>query len=152
MSVGVAPLPAVGLALGGAALWSRVSLGVEGRVDAPVATPTTGGGQVRSWLGAGALLLCGHAGRLFACALGQAGSLQSSSEGVVDAKTRSLLWLAAGARFGVGVDLPGEAALRLRSDIVADLIPYELQVNGQRAWRAPVVATSLGADVVLHFR
>ena len=40
---------------------------------------------------------------------------------------------------------------RLRADVLADPSPVTLLFNGQSAWTASRVASSLGADAVLRF-
>jgi hypothetical protein len=150
-TLGVAPLPVAGAALGVAVRARRLSVAIEGRIDAPSSTPATGGGRVSSWMAVAALVPCGHAGPLFACGLGQAGLMQASSEGVTEPRSTSLGWLAAGGRFGVEVPLEPLTMLRVRSDLVVDLAPPTFELNGVTAWVAPRVAASFGADVVAHF-
>jgi hypothetical protein len=97
------------------------------------------------------LIPCEHMGPLFACALGQTGSMQASSEGVANRHRQSVLWVAAGGRFGVLMPLHDHTVLRVRSDIVANLNRSVLQLNGKDQWDPPPAAASLGADVVVHF-
>ncbi len=151
-SVGFAPGPSAGLSLGADARWRWVSLGLEGRVDAPASTSGSAGGTVTSWLVLGAIVPCAHLGSFFGCALVQAGSAQTSGSGVPDARTQSLPWLAAGGRIGAHVRMTDDTLLRLHADLVANLDPMTLQLYGGDVWPAPAVAASLGADVVLHFR
>jgi hypothetical protein len=151
-SVGVAPLPAAGLALGVSVRSRRVSLAAEGRIDAPVSAGATGGGSIVSWLATAALIPCAHALPLFVCALGEAGAIQASSEGIADQRSQSVLWLAVGGRFGVLLPLQGDTLLRVRADVVGNLNPRTFQLNGRDQWTLPPAAGSFGADVVVHFR
>jgi len=151
-SVGFAPGPSAGLALGADARWRWLSLGLEGRVDAPASTSGSAGGTVSSWLVLGAVVPCAHLGSFFGCALVQAGSAQTSGSGVPDARSQALPWLAAGGRLGVHLHMTDDTLLRLHADVVANLDPMTLQLYGGNVWPAPPVAASLGADVVLHFR
>jgi hypothetical protein len=150
-SFGSAPRPVGGGTVGVEAHAGRWSLGLEGTVDATASAPATGGGRVSSSLVAGALSFCAEARPVFACAIGEVGWIRASSEGIVDARQASLLWLAAGARFGVEIPIEGQVAFRLRSDVVVDVGPPRLEVNGTRAWSAPLFATALAGDVVVHF-
>jgi hypothetical protein len=152
VSAGVAPAPVFGGALGVAARWARASLGLEGRIDVPVSVAARGGGTVSSELIVVSLLPCVHLGRAFLCALGQIGHQSESGAGAPSAEQKSTIWWAAGGRLGVEVPLQSVLALRVRSDVVADLRPPVLLLNNLLAWGAPVVSTSLGADVVMHFR
>jgi hypothetical protein len=151
-SAGVTPQPAAGLELGAALGWRGLSFGIEGHVDAPASVRAVGGGVISSWLAAAALLSCWRGGSLILCSVVQAGSIQTESEGVSNPRTQSILWLAAGGRFGVLVPLQSDAALRLRSDVVANLAPATLQLNTQDQWTQSPVAGSLGADVVFYFQ
>jgi hypothetical protein len=150
-SVGFAPAPVAGAAIGVAARSRRWSLGIEGRIDAPATAAAMGGGKVAAWTVLGAVLPCLHGGPVFACAVAEAGAMQASSDGVAVARSTSLAWLAAGLRLGVEVPIQGLTHLRIRSDLVGDLDPATLRLNDAVAWNAPRVAASLGADVVAHF-
>jgi len=150
-SLGVAPGPAVGVALGADLRWRLFSLGVEGRVDAPASKAAQGGGEVSSWLTVGALVPCAYYGPLMACALLQGGSMQSSATGVPDTHPRQVAWWAAGGRIGVLLPLGADLHLRLRTDVVADLQPATLELDGGSVWPAPAVAASFGADALLRF-
>ncbi len=151
-SAGVAPAPVAGAALGFAARSRRWSVGIEGRIDAPTTMAATGGGKVDAWTVLAAVLPCAHGGPVLACAIGQAGAMQVSSEGVAIARSTSLVWLAAGLRLGVEVPIERLTFLRIRSDLVGDLEPARLRLNDAVAWSAPAVAASFGADVVAHFQ
>jgi hypothetical protein len=156
-STGVAPLPAFGLAAGAAVRWGRASLDLEGRVDAPTSAPApapAGAAErpsVSSWLLSGTMGPCLEAGRLLFCALGQVGALHAMGQASGGRSTWTP-WVAAGARFGVRVPIGERLAFRVRSDLLADLIPPALVLNGVQVWAAPRLAASLGVDVVAHFQ
>jgi hypothetical protein len=145
-STGVAPRPTAGLSVGAASRWGSLSLGVEARVDAPVSAAAAS-----SWLAQLAVVTCAYSGRLLFCALGEAGSMQASGE-LLGGRSTSIPWLAAGGRFGVDVPLDEGTMARLRSDVAGTFRPPSLQVNGTTVWQAPWVSTSLGVDLVVHFR
>jgi hypothetical protein len=150
-SGGSAPSPVFGGAVGVAIRWARVSLGLEGRLDAPATAQGRGGGSVSAELGVATLLPCVHFGRVFACAAGQIGAQRESSEGVLDSQRKWWPWLAAGGRLGVEVPLQNTLGLRVRSDIVYNVNRPALFLHDMSAWTAPAVSTSLGADAVVHF-
>jgi hypothetical protein len=147
----VAPQLAPGLALGAAVRWSSSSLGLEGRIDAPTSRDAPQGGSVSAWLLTAILVPCAYAGPALACALLQVGTTRSSSAGVADARSGSSLWLAAGARIGVLIPLSDRVRLRLRSDVLFDLAPTALELDGVDVWTSPRLAASLGADAVVRF-
>jgi hypothetical protein len=151
LSAGVAPRPAAGLALGATVRWGRVSVGIEGRIDAPASAMASGGGSVSSWLVAAAVVPCAYAGPVLFCALGQVGSMQTTGGGVSDGRSPSVLWLAAGGRFAVEMPLEGRSVLRVRSDIVGNYRPPALYLHSVSVWQAPEISSSLGADIVIHF-
>lgn len=150
-SVGVAPAPAVGAALGAALRWPDVSLGLEGRFDAAASAATQVGGGVWTSLVLLALAPCAYSGALLGCALVQGGQMRTSSE-AAGALEKSMPWWAAGARVGGQVPLGGDrTVLRLRSDLLVNLVPQIVQFAGTQAWKAPRVTESLGLDLVVHF-
>jgi hypothetical protein len=150
-SVNMAPGLAAGLALGAGGRWRAVSLAVEGAIDAP-AGRSSGGGNVSSWLTYAAVVPCAHLGPVFACAVGQAGFMRASGSGIPRTRGDSLAWLAAGGRVGGEVAMSDTVGLRLRADVVADLDPMTLQLQGASAWIAPHVAGSLATEILVHFR
>jgi hypothetical protein len=152
VSTGVAPGPAVGLALGAAARWRMLSLGLEGRIDAPSGKMAPGGGEVSSWLVLGAVAPCAHVAPFFGCALLQVGSAQTSGSGFPGTRSESLPWLATGGRLGVLFQVSEDVALRAHADVLANVDRQTLKLDGQDAWPAPLVTASLAIDMVLHFR
>jgi hypothetical protein len=105
---------------------------------------------VASWLALGAVVPCLHEAPILVCALAQVGSMQASSEGVVEPRAQSVLWLATGARFGALFPI-ARALVRVRSDILFDLLRPTLSIDGANTWTAPLVASSLGADLIVRF-
>jgi hypothetical protein len=150
-SQGFAPSTSAGLVLGGDVRWSWLSLGVEGRVDAPSGVTGAAGGSVSSWLTLGALVPCGYVGTFFACAIAQGGVMEASGAGVVDHRAVSLAWLSAGGRVGVLIPLGASLLLRLHGDVVACLDKATLQLDGTGVWTTPAVAGTLGAGVLVRF-
>jgi hypothetical protein len=150
-SMGVAPTPVVGAALGVGVRVHAWSLMLEGRVDLPTSAPVEGGGRVGSFLAVGALVPCVTAGPFVTCVLFQAGALRGSNESVVEPRSTALLWLAAGVRAGVQFPIQPQTLLRVRTDFVVDLDPPRLQFDGAGGWTAPRIASSLGCDFVTHF-
>jgi hypothetical protein len=149
-SVGTAPAPSLGLDVGAALLWLDASAAVEGRFDLPSSASAQGGGSVSTSLLSMALLLCGRGRPWLVCGLAEAGRMQAVGEDAGGTRS-SVPWWAAGVRVGAQVSLGRTVALRLRNDDVVDLRPATLVLNGATAWKAPVVAASLGVDVLVRF-
>jgi hypothetical protein len=145
-SAGYSPSPTAGLALGAELGWRAVSLGLDGRIDAPTSRAANGA-QVTTWLTVMSLAPCVRLNPVSACALAQAGLMRASGQ-----VERDVLWLSAGGRLGFSMPLGTRVALRLRFEVVGDIGPPQLQVNGiAPVWSAPPAAAALGADVVTHF-
>jgi hypothetical protein len=152
MSAGFAPgTVAIGLALGAAWRVRVLSLGVEGRVDAPSSEAAPRGGEVSSWLLIGAVVPCIRLGYLFVCALMQGGVSENAGSGVQGARSGSALWLATGGRLGVEFPVGDRVRLRLHGDVVGNLARSTLDLSTKAAWHAPPWAGSAGAGLVFHF-
>ncbi len=148
---GDAPVGEAGGALDFGVLFGRWSLGVEGRIDVPGSAPEAGHGRVSSWLAAGGVTACADPWPLALCAIGEVGQLRASSEGVPVTRSASFAWLAAGARVGVSIPIERQVAVRVHSDVLADLDRPRVALNGVPAWTAPALAATFGADLVIHF-
>lgn len=149
-AAGYGPSVVAGLALGAGWRWSRASVRLEGRVDAPsVHRFAEGGGWVSAWLAAGSVVACAHQDVLYLCAVGQLGALLSRSN--VVAAGAAALWTAAGARFGTSIPLSPTLALSMGSDILAVPSPVRLELNHGDAWVGPVVAASLATGLEVRF-
>jgi hypothetical protein len=150
-SAGTALSPALGGSLGVGLRRGRLSLEVDGRIDAPASVPARGGGQITSELIAATLAPCLHLGPSFVCAVGQIGSVKDEAEAVAAARSYRTTWLAAGGRFGVEVPLGSGVGVLMQSDVLRDLDPRTLTVNGFSR-SVPAVATSLGLAAAVHFQ
>jgi hypothetical protein len=151
-SLGTAPGPAVGLALGAEVRWRALSVALEGRVDAPSSMPASGGGEVSSWLVLGAIVPCFHQGPFFGCLVEQAGSVQTSGSGVSVTHAKSVPWRATGGRVGARLPFSETVEVQIHGDLVANLDPMTLVLDGAQVFKAPPATESLGAGVVFHFR
>jgi len=151
LALGMTPAPALNGVLGVALRVSWFSIGLEGLIDTPEsAQASVGSGQVSTWPLIFALVPCGSVGPLFGCAVAQAGSLQSSAEGPGTLSKHSV-WGAVGGRVGVMFPVARPLFLRFRADLLGDISPSNLVLNGHSAWTAPYVAGTLGIDAVVRF-
>jgi hypothetical protein len=149
-SDGTAPSAAVG---GAAFVGLRVralSLGLEGRVDAPASTNEPGGGRITSWLFAAGLVPCFHVGPGSGCLLASLGQVRASSSEVRAPKQGTALFAVVGARLGGEFSISEALALRIHADLLVDLDPPTLQL-GADTWPAPVLAATLGAGLLVRF-
>jgi hypothetical protein len=152
VSSGSAPDLAAGLSAGAQVRWRRISVAVEGQVDAPAARSVKGGGDVSAWPVLGAIVPCAYFGAFLACAVVQGGALRVSSGGVPDQRaTWTALWQA-GARAGVLIPVGESVSLRIRSDLLVNLDRARLGLRGAPVWTAPSLDGSLGIDAVVRFR
>lgn len=146
----MAPGTVLGGTLGLDARWRWLSLGLEGLANAPSSAVASAGG-VSTWAGVGAVVPCVSFGPVFMCAVGQAGLLESSGRGTPGAHTGSSIWWAAGGRIGAEIHVHGSWLVRARVDLLADLSPTTLDLNGHPAWTAPDVAGTAALDGVWRF-
>jgi len=151
-AAGDAPDIAAGLDIGAQVRWRNVSIAVEGRVDAPATRAAKGGGDVSSWLALGAVVPCAYFGPFLACAVAEGGGVRVSSSGVPDRRAQWTGAWEAGGRVGVLVPVARGAFLRVRSDLLYNLDPTELELRGMPVWTATRFTSALGIDVVLRFR
>ena len=141
---------AFGGTVGAAVRLRWFSLGLEGTVTIPTSTPEASG-HIVAWLAAASLLPCASLGPAFACLEGQLGSLQTSGDSAPGTRSRSLVWGALGGRIGVLFPLTGRLSVRGRADLLVDLAPPILTLDGNTAWNAPGLAGSFGLDLVVRF-
>jgi len=150
-SVNMAPSVSFGGTLGTALRASWFSIGLEGQFDAPASGSALGTPKVTTWAAIAAVLPCAHVGPAFVCAVGQAGTLQSSADSVQGSHSSSTVWGAAGGRVGVVLPVTNQLSVRVRADVLRDLSPTTLTVAGTFPWTASAVAGSLGIDGVVRF-
>jgi hypothetical protein len=151
-SSGDAPNMAAGLSAGGAVRWAPLSVGLEGRVDAPATESATGGGQVSSQRVVAAVVPCASFGPFAACAVVQGGAMRAWSNGVPDRRTAWTESWEVGGRVGVFVPVAANLFLRVRTDILGNLHRASLELRGTSVWLAAPVTSCLGVDAVLRFR
>jgi hypothetical protein len=152
-SVGAAPAATAGGTLFVGARWRALSLDVEGRADLPAAgdseAPPVG---VRSWLVAGALVPCLHAGVAFGCGVAAVGRLGAAARNVPTVVEQHGPWSAAGLR--IGVEWPVGRALSLQgyAQLLAALTRDTLWIDATRIYTVPVWSPAVGASAAFRFR
>jgi hypothetical protein len=149
--LGTQPSPTGGLAIGGALVFRRASIGVELGADWPTSADAPGGGRARAWVGSASLLPCAHLSLLRGCAVATAGRLEASGVGVAAAETRAAVYLALGARLAFEVPVAPRLALFAHADLMASMSRPTLRVGADDVWRAPPLSSALGIGVAAFF-
>jgi hypothetical protein len=152
-SFGMDPSIALGGVVFAGARWRFLSVALELRVDAPSSTNVTAnnaqGSSVASWMYAGDFVPCAHYRFASLCAVGLVGSLQAHSDAEVSF-TRSAILGAVGGRVGGEWGITQALALRAHVDLLGNLAPTSLLIDG-RSWTASPVSVSTGVGLVVRF-
>lgn len=149
--IGTQPSPTGGVALGGAVVFRKASIGVELGADWPTSADAPGGGRARAWVASASLLPCAHVSLLRGCAVATAGRLEASGVGVAAAETRAALYVALGARLALEVPLTPRLAVFTHADLMVSAGRPTLRVGADDVWRAPAVSSALGIGVAALF-
>jgi hypothetical protein len=146
-TVGSAPVPSWGLALGLGLRWGSWALGFQLRGDLPV-TQESAGGAIGSSVVMALALPCVHLGIFAGCGLLGGGILIGYGQRFVVDERQVLPWFVAGARAGLEIPLARRVALRLHADLVGHLVQAVLTIDHMEAWRSPPVSGAFGLAVV----
>lgn len=131
---------------------TRWSMGLEGRYDAPASGRTPQGADARASLLGGSFVPCIRAQGTWACAVVLVSRVEASASDATTPTVRdSFLFLGIGGRLQMHFGLPLGFALRLRGELLAHPIPYELNGNDHRLFKSFVVSTTLGPSLVRAF-
>jgi hypothetical protein len=133
-AIEAAPSVVPGIDLWTAARLGIGSLGVDVRGDATSTKEGASGGQARVVLLAATVAPCAHAGPLFACALGTVDWLHASGAGVQAPQSNHAWVPAVGPRAGFDVPLGRSFALRVRGDLLVNLVLPTVTLNGPPVW------------------
>jgi hypothetical protein len=152
-SLGAAPAATAGGTLLVGARWRALSLDVEGRVDLPADgdsdAPPVG---VRSWLIAGALVPCLHAGVAFGCGVVAVGRLGAAARNVPSVVEQHGPWSAAGLRIGVEWPVGRVLSLQGYAQLLAALTRDTLYVDASPIYTVPTWSPALGVAALFRFR
>jgi hypothetical protein len=140
---GFAPAVAIGPGLGVRLRYRAWSTSLEGRYLFAQDRDVTGG-TLASSAADGTLSACGHAGPVFGCALGTAGALHVTGEGVDRPRSETAAMVRVGPRAGAEWRLSELFALQAHADLAFNLIRPDISLDGNLVWSAPLVA-GLGA-------
>lgn len=151
LAAGLQPGAAAGVAVAGALVWSRVSLGLEVESYLPTFASAPSGSRVRGWLVDGALVPCLRVSPMSFCGVVRVGRFEGAGERVLDPRTDASLFLAAGARAGVEVAVSSHMRLHLDGEIHGNLARATLAVGPETVWRAPSVSGLLALSASREF-
>jgi hypothetical protein len=141
----------------GADLWAAArlgiaSLGLELRADAPASTDVAAdGGRASVTFLAATVAPCLHASAFFACTLGSFGWLHASGVDVPVPKSGSAFVPALGPRVGIEVPLGRSISLRVRGDLLVNLLRTTVSLDSQPAWTAPLASEMVAAGLAYLF-
>ena len=94
---------------------------------------------------------CARQGVVAACALFTAGLLRGSGDGLADAHSTNLFYMALGLRLSVSIPLTSALALTVHGEATAPLTEDKLRVDEQTVWTSPHVAVALGLGLAATF-
>jgi hypothetical protein len=158
----------IGAGLGGAAALGGAPSGIAGILNAsfvvrgrywsgtleaqgqpPAGTESQGARLVSARVG-GALIPCGHFSVLYACGVVQLGAWFGKIDAVVP-DSRTVLYAAAGARFGVEVDATSWLKFAVFGDVLGALRRPLLLLDDGRQWEHAAVHGVTGAQTIALF-
>jgi hypothetical protein len=151
-SLGAAPAVALGGGVFADARLGHLQGGIEARANLPASASAGPLGRVSSSLIAGSIFAGRREGPLFAGLIGSVGRLSATSSDVATSRDTSALYLGAGLRIGVAYPLTEAVELRLRTDVLANILRHDLEISGRTAYTYPVASVSIGAGVGIRFR
>jgi hypothetical protein len=150
--VGAEPGPTAAFAAFAGLRSRAASAYVEVRADVPSDTASAAGpGRVQAGSYQVALVSCVNYGQASLCAVGAAGVLRGNSTGVTNPASDSGPLVSAGARVMYDWPLSDRFSLRTHLDAMINLDRARLQIGGDDAWTAPIVAGSGGAGIAASF-
>ena len=125
-----------------------LSVGAEFRVDglsSGLALP--GGGSVSTSLVAGTFVPCGNFDMFAVCGVALVGEMRASSKDVTHPASDREHYAAAGGRFVANWPLSQRFYAVGRLDLLATLVPVDIELGGENVWSSPAGSATLGAGV-----
>ncbi len=151
IAFGIAPAPSLGIRLSAEVRTTRLSLGLEGRLDLPASAETAEGGRSRTSLSGGTLVPCVRVPLAWACGVLLVARVDAEAVDVTSPRSEGFLFLGAGGRLVTAFPLGQDFSLRLGGDILAHPLPFELTVNGRRIYRSSTVSALAGLGLAWIF-
>jgi hypothetical protein len=96
------------------------------------------------------MLACGHLSIMYGCPVLQLGAWFGKTEAVVSDEG-TVLYAAAGGRFGVGVDATSWLNIALFGDLLGALRRPVIMFDNKPQWRHPAVSGAVGVQTIAFF-
>jgi hypothetical protein len=147
-STGFSPRWTAGISAGGEIGLSRVSFGLEGRLDLPSSEPM-GAGRVEVSTALVTGVVCARLGSGALCTLGRVGSQRGEGIDFAVNGSGSTFLASAGVRARYDVPIVEPLRVRFLADLDVPLTANSFDVDGQPAWTVSSIAASLGVGILL---
>lgn len=157
LTFGTQPDPGLGGTLELGLRWRMLALAVEGRLDAPTTTATTGEGRANTSRTGLSVMPCGVAPRgasqirLGGCAVAAFAWLAGRGENVMIPREDDAWLFAVGGRLFAGFALGRHVELRAHVDVMVPVRRAVVRLDGGVLWEEAAVGGMGGLKVVGHF-
>jgi hypothetical protein len=149
-SVGVTPGFAIGPSVTAGVTWTRISIGLEGRVDfTPLPAPTDGDHEVRAAVFSAGPRGCFRAGIGIGCVAAQGGVFQAHGVDFTDERTPTGRFVSADVSAGLTLPISDVTRFEVLAELRAPVTRTSLTVGGETVWTAPPLALGLRFGVAL---
>lgn len=151
VAFGVAPAPALGVRASAELVAKRWSVGLEGRFDLAASAGASEGGRSRTSLAGAAAVPCLRVPIVWACAVLLVSRVEAGAVDVSAPRSDAFVFLGAGGRLVIALELPQDLALRIGGDVLAHPVPFELTLNGRSVYRSSTVSGLAGIALARIF-
>jgi hypothetical protein len=130
-----------------------LSIGLDGRAEAPASAAVSGfgGARVESSMWTGMVVPCFHHGPLALCACGALGALSGTATNVALQEKHTTVFSSLGGRVGFRWPLGRVFDIGMYADVLATLTPTTLRIDDVPVWSTFPVAGTLGLEGSVHF-
>jgi hypothetical protein len=151
-SLGAEPSASAGASLFIGGSWRSLSLDLEARGDLPTtAASDAPPSRVQASLLAGSMVPCFHLAPAFGCAVVEVGRVDATSVGTSTPKDAAGLWMGAGGRAGIELNLGRDWLLRGYGELLGTVVRDTLLIGGAPAYAFPPVSGDLGIALAWRF-
>jgi hypothetical protein len=152
LALGAAPEPTGGGRVALSLAWSRFSLGVGGRLDAP-ASAQLQAGRVSAHFVGGSMEVCGQYRWWFGCGILAIGALRGEGAELRQARTVWLPLVAPGLRSGAALHITPRFGARLFGELDFTALGARFMDVSEKVefWQTPTVSGLFGVDLFLLF-
>jgi len=149
-SVGLTPGVAIGPSVTAGVTWTRISIGLEGRVDfTPFPARTDGDHEVRAAVFSAGPRGCFRAGIGIGCVAAQGGVFQAHGGDFTDERSPSGRFVSADVSGGLTLPISEITRFEVLAELRAPVSRTSLTVEGETVWTAPPLALGLRIGLAL---